>query len=242
MLTELERQGVADNTLILFLSDNGRPFPRAKTTLYDDGIRMPLIVAAPEAKTRGIRSQAMVSWVDITPTILDWANAHGPKEYTLPGRSLLPILGDESPAGWDRIFASHGFHEIQQYYPMRALRTRQHKYIVNLAHPLAFPIAGDVASSPSWQAFERTAAARPYLHRPREELYDLVKDPHETRNVADDPAYRGVLDRMRADLEAFRKRTRDPWLPGQVTVHDHRAPGSADRQGLEKRQLPAGGG
>jgi N-sulfoglucosamine sulfohydrolase len=221
LLEALRTAGRDGDTLVIYVSDNGRPFPRAKTTLYDDGIRLPLVIAVPGAKNRGVRSEAMVSWIDIAPTILDWTKASGPKEYGLPGRSLLPILGETTPQGWERIFASHGFHEIPQYYPMRALRTREHKYIVNLAHLLPFPIAGDVASSPSWKAFERTPALRAYLQRPREELYDLVKDPQEVRNLAAAAEYREVLDRMRAELEAWRKRTRDPWLPGQVTVHEH---------------------
>jgi len=219
VLEALRSTGHDDDTLIVYLSDNGRPFPRAKTTLYDDGIHLPLIIAAPDAEKRGVRNEAMVSWVDIAPTILDWTGANGPKDYELPGRSMLPILTEAKPTGWERVFASHGFHEIQQYYPMRALRTREYKYIVNLAHPLPFPIAGDVASSPSWQAFERTPAARAYLHRPREELYDLTNDPDEAKNLAADAEYRDVLERMRREMESFRTRTRDPWLPGQVTVH-----------------------
>jgi N-sulfoglucosamine sulfohydrolase len=146
----------------------------------------------------------------------------------LPGRSILPILEQAAPSGWDRVFASHNFHEIQQYYPMRALRTREYKYIVNLAAPLEFPIAGDIASSPTWRAI----AARPsiglgarsmqaFLHRPAEELYDLRKDPAEVHNVAADPAYRAVLERMRAELTKFRADTRDPWLPGQAAVFGH---------------------
>jgi N-sulfoglucosamine sulfohydrolase len=223
LLDALRAAGREGDTLVIYLSDNGRAFPRAKTTLYDDGIRLPLVIALPGAKQRGVRSEAMVSWIDIAPTILDWAKSAGPKEYRLPGRSLLPILGETTPKGWERIFASHGFHEIQQYYPMRALRTREHKYILNLAHPLSFPIAGDVASSPSWAAFERTPALRAYLQRPREELYDLTNDPHETKNLATDAEYRDVLEGLRTQLAVFRKETRDPWLPGQVTVHDHRS-------------------
>ena len=168
----------------------------------------------------------MVSWVDITPTILDWAGL--PASEPLPGRSILPILAQSDPQGWERVFASHGFHEIQQYYPMRALRTREYKYIVNLASPLEFPIAGDIASSPTWQAIiarpgtslgVRTLQA--FLHRPPEELYDLRKDPSEVRNLAGDPAHREVLERMRAQVAKFRAETHDPWLPGQSAVFGH---------------------
>jgi len=216
------------DTLVIYLSDNGRAFPGAKTTLYDEGIHLPLIVASPAQSKRGIRNNAMVSWVDITPTILDWAHASAPLEQRLAGRTILPILEQTDPPGWDRVFASHSFHEIQQYYPMRALRTREYKYILNIAAPLEFPIAGDIASSPSWQAIVArpgvglgTRTMQAFLHRPAEELYDLRQDPSEVRNLADDPAHRAVLERMRKELAKFRAATHDPWLPGQAAVFGH---------------------
>jgi N-sulfoglucosamine sulfohydrolase len=227
VLDALRETAHSDDTLVIYLSDNGRPFPGAKTTLYDDGIHLPLIVSSPAQSKRGVRNNAMVSWVDIMPTILDWAGV-SPPPTQLAGRSILQILEQSTPQGWDRVFASHGFHEIQQYYPMRAMRTREYKYIVNLAAPLEFPIAGDIASSPTWRAI----AARPsvglgartvdaFLHRPAEELYDLRKDPAEVHNLAADPAHRPVLERMRAEMMKFRADTRDPWLPGQSTVFEH---------------------
>jgi N-sulfoglucosamine sulfohydrolase len=228
LLDALHETGHSDDTLVIYLSDNGRAFPGAKTTLYDEGIHLPLIVWSPTQKKHGVRNDAMVSWVDILPTILDWTGVPVPKTQPLPGRSILPILEQSTPPQWDRVFASHGFHEIQQYYPMRALRTREYKYIVNLAAPLEFPIAGDIASSPTWRAI----AARPgvglgarslqaFLHRPPEELYDLRNDPAEVHNLAGDPAHRAVLERMRAELTKFRADTHDPWLPGQAAVFGH---------------------
>jgi N-sulfoglucosamine sulfohydrolase len=226
LLEALADTGHADDTLVVYLSDNGRPFPGAKTTLYDDGIHLPLIIAAP-GRRGGVRNEAMVGWVDILPTLLDWTGAPAPP-YELPGRSLLPILEQSSPQGWDRVFASHGFHEIHQYYPMRALRTRDYKYIVNLAPELPYPIAGDVASSPSWRAITAKPDARlgartldAYLHRPAEELYALESDPHEVVNLAGERAAREVLAEMRSELERFRIETRDPWLPGQFSPFGH---------------------
>ena len=228
LLDALRETAHSDDTLVIYMSDNGRPFPGAKTTLYDDGIHLPLIVASPAQGKRGVRNSGMVSWVDIMPTILDWTGVSSPPTQRLAGRSILPILEQADPPGWDRVFASHGFHEIQQYYPMRALRTREYKYIVNLAAPLEFPIAGDIASSPTWRAIvarpsvglgARTVDA--FLHRPAEELYDLRKDPAEVHNLAADPAHRQVLERMRAEMAKFREETRDPWLPGQSTVFGH---------------------
>jgi N-sulfoglucosamine sulfohydrolase len=217
VLQALRETKNADNTLVLFLSDNGIPFPGAKTTQYDPGLRLPLLISSPAQKRRGVTNAAMVSWVDIMPTVLDWAQVKAP--YTLPGRSVLPILEDENPRGWDVVYGSHVFHEITMYYPMRMIRTRQHKYILNLAHPLDFPFASDLYASPTWQGILRRhdkmlgqRSVNGYVHRPREELYDLESDPNELKNVAEDPRYAGVLSDLRARLREWQERTKDPWI------------------------------
>ena len=207
------------NTLVIYLSDNGRPFPGGKTNLYDDGIHLPLLMISPEQEKHGIRNSAMVSWVDIVPTILDWTKAKAPSNYKLPGQSLLPLLEKEDDASRDHIFASHNFHEIDEYYPMRALRNRQYKYINNLAFQLAFPLSTDIQASETWKAIradrsiklgERTQEA--FFQRPAEELYDITKDPREVRNLAADPAYADTLNSMRKQMRQFQIDTNDPWF------------------------------
>jgi N-sulfoglucosamine sulfohydrolase len=216
MLETLRKTGRADSTLVLFLSDNGIPFPGAKTTQYDPGLRLPLLISSPVQKRRGVVNQAMVHWVDIMPTILEWA---GVKALPLHGRSLLPILEEEQPKGWDAVFGSHVFHEITNYYPMRTIRTRTHKYILNLASPLPFPFASDLYGSQSWQGVLRrgdklmgSRSVEAYVQRPREELYDLVKDPQELKNVAGDADEAAVLKELRGRLRDWQERTRDPWI------------------------------
>lgn len=217
LMKALRDAGHADDTLVIFLSDNGIPFPGAKTTLYDPGVHLPLIVAPPGVARRGIVNNAMVSWVDVAPTILDWA---GIKDRpALPGRSLLPILGQENPAGWDVVYGSHVFHEITMYYPVRTIRTRRHKLILNLAHQLPFPFASDLHGSATWQGvltrkdemFGRRAV-NAFINRPREELYDLQADPHEVANVIDDPAFKEARDHLRARLRKWQEDTKDPWI------------------------------
>jgi N-sulfoglucosamine sulfohydrolase len=224
LLQELEASGHADDTLVIFLSDNGRPFPGAKDNLYREGIRLPLIVRSPQQHQRDLHNRAMVSWIDITPTILDWAGAAVPANYhflPLPGRSLLPILENDSPAGWDRVFATHSFHEINQYYPIRSLRTRRYSYFHNLEPTLEVPIASDVALSPSWKAIDSTPGARlgkrtldAFRHRPAEELYDLAADPDEVVNLAGDSAHASALADLRRQLADWRTATHDPWMAG----------------------------
>jgi len=218
VLDFLEKTGHADDTLVMYISDNGIPFPGAKTTLYDPGIHLPMIVSSPTLRRRGAVNNAMVSFIDIVPTILDWTGAE-PPPYGLPGRSILPILEEENPPGWDEIFASHTFHQITMYYPMRAIRTRRYKYIRNLAHKLDYPFASDLYNSPTWQGILRRGdsmmGVRPieaYIHRPEEELYDLESDPNEVNNLAADSRYANVLDDLRKRLRVFQEETDDPWM------------------------------
>lgn len=217
ILDALKETKHAEDTLVIFLSDNGPPFPGAKTTLYDAGVHLPLIVSSPALKRRGITNDAMVSWIDILPTILDWAGVKAPSARS--GRSLLPILEESDSKGWDTVYGSHQFHEVTMYYPVRMIRTRTHKYLRNLAHKLDYPFASDIYNSLTWQGIlergDKTMGDRSvdnFIHRPLEELYDLEKDPHELRNVAKDPAYADTLKDLRERLKAWEVKTRDPWL------------------------------
>ncbi|MBW7998181.1 MAG: sulfatase-like hydrolase/transferase, partial [Candidatus Glassbacteria bacterium] len=219
LLEELEKSGQAGDTLVIYISDNGIAMPGAKTTIYDPGILMPMLVRCPSlGLPGGSVCDAMVSFTDLVPTILDWTGARGP-DYELPGRSFLPVIGERNPAGWDEIFCSHTFHEIQMYYPMRSIRTRKYKYILNLAHKLDFPFASDLFYSDTWQAIltrqEPMLGVRSvdaYIYRKREELYDLENDPDEVVNLAGDPARRAALTELRGRLKAWQEATDDPWL------------------------------
>lgn len=216
VLDALREAKLDDNTLVVFLSDNGIPFPGAKTTLYDAGVHLPLIVRAPGGKA-GVVSKAMASWTDIAPTVLDWAGVKAPA--AMLGKSLLPVLDKEDAAGRDVVYGSHQFHEITMYYPIRMIRTRQYKYLLNLAHPLPFPSAADIYNSDTWQGVlsrkDRMLGQRPvdqFVHRPRHEMYDMEKDPNELKNLADDPAHGDVLRDLQKRLKEWQTATRDPWL------------------------------
>ncbi len=213
----LKNSGKYDNTLIIYISDNGIAFPGAKTTLYEPGMRLPCIVRSPWQKKRGETCDALISWTDITPTILDFADAM-PSKTIFHGRSFKSIL-DKSPKGWDEIYASHTHHEITMYYPMRVVRERQYKLIWNIAHELEFPFAWDLIESSTWKSVlqmgEKDYAKRTidtFLNRPEFELFDLENDPAELENLAYNHHYDKVLKRLQNKLKAFQKRTNDPWL------------------------------
>jgi N-sulfoglucosamine sulfohydrolase len=219
----LKSAGKYDDTLIIYISDHGIAFPGAKTTVYEPGMRSPCIVRHPDAERRGITNDAMISWVDITPTILDFAGAFASgreERFSIQGRSFLSAVVEEHVDGWDEVYASHTFHEITMYYPMRVVRQRRYKLIWNIAHPLPYPFASDLWAAPTWQTQyqqgmdtmygKRTVGA--YIQRPEFEFYDLENDPHESHNLAADPAHAETLAKLQTQLRQFQERTKDPWI------------------------------
>ena len=217
VLEALHNSGRAKDTLIIYLGDNGLPFPGAKASFYDSGLACPIVISSPDIQKRGLTCSALVHFPDILPTAIQWMGIPGPS-YPLHGRSLLPILEEESPAGRDEIFFSHTFHEINNYYPMRGIRTRRYKYIRFLYPELEMPMPSDLFDSPTWQSIRRgnlpmmglrkTAAVLRHRH---EELYDLEKDPWETTDLSISPSHAGILKELRAKVQQFRQDTKDPW-------------------------------
>ena len=236
----LKKNGKWENTLILFTSDHGMAFAGGKTTVYEGGLRVPFIVRNPYQKERGNTNNAMISLVDITPTLLDFAGSYDDKvgaakpelatipggrrnrkdPYKFHGRSFFPILAQKNPDGWGIIHASHTFHEIQMYYPMRVVRDRKYKLIWNIAHPLPYPFASDLWAAPSWQAQWKKGpdapygkkTVREYIQRPQFELFDISADPNETVNLAPEDKYKPVLEEYKAKLKKFQNLTQDPWV------------------------------
>jgi len=214
----LKESGAYDDTYVIYISDNGVAFPGAKTNLYEPGMRLPCVVRSPWQKKRGIACDALVNYADLAPTIMDFAGAPSGNSR-FQGRSFKGVLEAEHPEGWDVTYASHTFHEITMYYPMRVVRERKYKLIWNIAHGLDYPFASDLWEASTWQATLRRGekhygrrTVEAYLHRPKFELYDLESDPDEVRNLADDPKHAKVLEEMKGKLKAFQKRTADPWI------------------------------
>jgi N-sulfoglucosamine sulfohydrolase len=228
ILQSLEDEGLADSTLVLFLSDNGPPFINSKTTLYEAGVRLPFLLRAPGIASRGLVNSNLVSYIDVLPTLLNWAG-HGalnaPKGMLQRrGRSILPIINSSEPVeGWDHVFGSHTFHEVTNYWPTRYMRNRRFKYHRNVCWKLDFPFAMDLYASLSFEGMrnsgtsEKPAMIGPrtlesYICRPPEELYDLENDPQEICNLAQKPEFKASLEKMRDALERWQLETGDLWL------------------------------
>lgn len=214
----LKESGRYESTLIIYLSDNGSAFPMAKTTLYDSGIRLPCIIRVPGSLSPGVVQDAMINWADITPTLLDFAGVSA-DAADFDGRSFRAGIEGQKLEGWDEVYASHNFHGITQYYPVRAIRNRQYKLIYNLESQLAFPMAPDLLFSPTWIAAIKDPRQKlgrrslvDFSHRPRFELYDLQQDPDEVTNLAEDPAHQAELETLIAKLKSWQQASRDPWF------------------------------
>ena len=214
VLAELAHQSVTDNTLVLFLSDNGRPFPRAKTTLYDSGIRTPVIARWPAMIRAGTVAQGLVSTVDVAPTILELARV--PSLATIQGRSFVSMLKDPEARIRDAVYAEKNWHDYEDR--ARAVRTERFKYIRNDYTDLALTPSADAWRSPTADEIRRLRAdgkLKPEqaeifrIPRPAEELYDTQADPHELRNLAGDPKYAETLERLRQKLAQWQKETND---------------------------------
>jgi N-sulfoglucosamine sulfohydrolase len=228
LLKALEQQGLSESTLVIVTSDNGPPFLNSKTTLFEPGVCLPLIVKKPNAKP-GVVNPNLISYIDFLPTLIDWAGAKdkvssGGKSPPRLGRSFLPILesSEALPAEkWQQqIFGSHTFHEVQNYWPTRFTRTARFKYHRNIAWRLDFPFATDLYGSLSWDGIRNTkppvlVGQRPlknYIFRPQEELYDIENDPQEIHNLVEEKEFSDVLKELRKKTEAWQLQTEDPWL------------------------------
>jgi N-sulfoglucosamine sulfohydrolase len=214
----LKEAGQYHHTLIIYLSDNGVAFPGAKTTLYEPGMKLPLLVKRPGQEPGNEVRSALVSWIDITPTILDYAGASMP-QHKFQGQSFRNVLENKQAAGQPQVYGSHSLHEITMYYPMRVIRTEQYKLIYNLAPGLPFPMALDLVQSSAWQSVQQTKnkkfGQRPiknFRYRPQFELYDLEKDPNELHNLANNRKYKAVFGELLSRLKKFQADTQDPWF------------------------------
>ncbi len=222
VMRELEQQGVSDNTLVLFISDNGRPFPRDKTTLYDGGIRTPWIVRWPTHIAAGQTSQSMVSAVDIAPTVLKLAEAPA-AGLDFEGVSFAPTLSDPSFSAREYVFAEDHWHDYEDH--ARCIANEQYKLIRNDYNDLPATPSADAGRGLSWQnmlklhtAGQLTEAQQACFRapRPKWELYDLSRDPGELHNLFDDPAYATVVKRMQAALDKWSEET-DDYIPSRRT-------------------------
>jgi len=229
VLDALDRNALAESTLVVCTTDHGIAFPRMKCTLTDSGIGVMLILRGPGGFAGGKTCDAMVTHMDLLPTICEVAGIDAPA--WLQGRSLAPLIRGEVDELHEAIFAEVNYHAA--YEPKRCVRTRRYKYIRRYDgrdRPV-LPNIDDGLSKSVWLA----AGAADRAVRP-EALYDLLLDPNETDNLIGQPAAADALADMRRRLDTWMAATDDPLLAGPVP-----APPTArvnDPDGLSPREPP----
>ncbi|MGB7328897.1 MAG: sulfatase [Rubripirellula sp.] len=222
VVDRLKDEGVFDNTYIFVLADNGRPFPRAKTRLHDDGMQTYLVATGPTIDHPGDTCDSLVSVIDIAPTILELAGVEKPNSFQ--GVSMLPLFEDLSSSIRTHAFSEHNWHDYEAL--ARSVRDGRWLLIRNFRPQLAMQGPADSVRSPTHQALRSAAASTQPLSpiqadvlaapRPEIELYDTAGDPHQVHNLAGNPAYAAIQSRLLTTLETWQEKTGDD-NPEKVT-------------------------
>ncbi|MBE7537184.1 MAG: sulfatase [Opitutaceae bacterium] len=217
VLRLLEDSGRDRNTVVVFMSDHGMPYPRAKATLYEAGINVPLVVRWPGRVAPHQVTSELVSSVDLPATWLELAGQ--PALPAMEGRSLLSLLTGRPHESRRYIHAERNWHDTWE--PARAIVSQKHALICNCRPEVSYRGSLDHVSAPVWRIMEReheagrlppTLAAMFRSPRPVVELYDLSADPHELSNLAENPAHAAVVDELLLELDRWMRATND-FLP-----------------------------
>jgi arylsulfatase A-like enzyme len=210
---------VSGDSLFIYTTDHGAQWPFSKWDLYDAGIRLPFFAVWRGKLEAATTSDAMICLPDLLPTFIDLAGGKVPDG--LDGKSFAGILRGTTRTHRDRVFNTHSGDGDFNVYPIRSLRTRDWKYILNLhpefqhhTHDSRHQAGNGILYWRTWLAEAQTnpAAAvvvKRFVERPAEELYDLSADPYERHNLAADPGQAARVAVMRAELKAWMKEQGD---------------------------------
>jgi N-sulfoglucosamine sulfohydrolase len=220
VLASLDKNGLSENTIFIFTADQGAQWPFAKWTVYDQGLRVPLLIRWPGAIKPGRATDALVSLADVVPTFVEAAGGRVPEE--LDGQSFLKVLRGQTNNHREYVFATHTGDRDWNRNPARAIRNHRYKLILNLAPEITYTTHMDLAKDhdggreywPSWEALAKTdrraaAVIDRYRNHPREEFYDLATDPYEIHNLIGEAKHAGMIADLRARLAAWRKQQGD---------------------------------
>ncbi len=218
VLDALKENGLEENTIVIYYSDNGISVPFAKTNCYLHSTKTPLIIKWPDKIKPGTVNNEMISNIDHLPTLCEIANIEKPED--LDGRSFLPALAGKKVDGFDKVFTQ--FHETsaKRRYPIRCVQDKKFGYIYNPWSDEKREFKNEAQTGLTWQAMKKTAESDQkikqrvefYSYRTLEEFYDLQNDPDCMNNLIDDPAYKKQIEQKRNELLAWMKKTNDPAL------------------------------
>jgi arylsulfatase A-like enzyme len=244
--SELKKQGVLDNTIIIIIGDNGIPFPRSKTRLYDSGTLTPFLVKFNGINIKkGATCESLISTIDIAPTLLELAHVNISPSFQ--GKSFVKLLKDPSLNFRNYVFTEHNWHDYEAF--ERMVRTKKFLYILNLRPNLSNPGPADVTSSPSFQDLKDTrdsgklTAAQAdvfIIPRPAEELYDYRNDPMQLTNVASLPRYKSQLKELRKIMKQWQEETDDSCPDGLTRDWYDRENGTRLQPKRGRGEMPGG--
>jgi len=232
VLDLLDQTRSAGNTLFFFAGDHGYDI-FAKWSCYERGLHVPFIVRWPGRVKAGSESDALISFVDVVPTLIEAANCSPPKD--IDGRSFLSVLLGKTHKHHDKIFGAQTTRGIWSgvSYPIRSVRTERYKYIRNLDPNSRFqciPTHGwdydETHGSSYWKSWQRKAESDAFaasrvkklIRRPAEELYDLEYDPYELNNLADSQEHKEILDSLRTALDDWMRQQGDRGIEAEMAV------------------------
>ena len=220
VLKSLEEAGLADNTLVIFMSDNGMAFPFAKANCYLNSTKTPFIARWPKHIKGGKRNNTdMISGVDFAATILEACGLEDKLETD--GRSYLGLLeGKEDPERENFVYTQFNLTSAFNAFPMRCLQTKKYGYILNTWSDGETLFKNEAQSGLTWKAMVRAAESDSsiadrcdfFQHRVPEEFYDFEKDPDALHNLIDDPEYADLVNEFRTKLNEQMDKFRDPLL------------------------------
>ena len=208
----IDRLGMRDNTLLIFVSEQGIAMPFAKWTCYDQGLQAAFVARWPGKIAPGSVSDAMIEYTDILPTFIDAAGGRPSPE--LDGRSFLPVLLGARKHHKDYVYGlqpTRGISNGSDHYGIRSIRSEKYKLLINLSPDVPFQNnltenkGGWTEFWPTWVEAANTddfakQTTRRYQWRPAEELYDVENDPYELNNLAADKQYQAIKKDLRLRL------------------------------------------
>ncbi|WP_209309640.1 sulfatase family protein [Tamlana crocina] len=224
IISALKEKNLLESTIIIYTSDQGEPYHRAKASAYYAGLHVPFVASGPSIVKNKI-SDALISHIDIMPTILDYANIDIPS--SVQGKSLKSLLNgkQEKLSNRDYIFGEHNSHGPirAEHYPSRAVFDGRYYYIKNLMHSKTYELPADLKVEKGWgnhsyQATLKAKESHPVQYsllkqlesgRPKEELYDMKNDFGQINNLVNNPEYKEKLKELREAINAWRKETGD---------------------------------
>lgn len=232
ILQVLEQTGQADHTLVLFTSEQGSQFPGCKWTNWDTGLHTALIARWPGKVEPGKRTDAIVQYVDVVPTLIDAAGGD-PGNHPFDGTSFLPVLTGHSASHREFAFGLHNNVPEGPSYPIRTITNGDFRLIHNLSpeeiyiekHVMGINGNGGL-NNPYWPTWVWSATdnaetynlVRRYVHRPEFEFYHTAEDQYELENLADDPKTRSIREELGRQLESWLAHQGDPGSPQDTTA------------------------